>query len=257
MVLSMDQDALRNLLREQLAAYQARNSAYSVRALAKRLDLGVGTVSEVLAGKRILAQKSVLKVLDRLGVGPKERLRILAGTPHTLSYQQTQLKADQYVVLSEWYYLAILNLIRTKDFVPTSAHISKRLGISLTQATQAISRLERVKLIRIEKGKMVRVHAALQTTDGTPDAAIRKSHYQSLERARVALDEHPFGTFDLTWLTFAFAPKDLEAAKRKIREFQDAFADQFSTSKDASEVYRLSMQLFSLTLPTTPEKDKK
>lgn len=99
---------------------------------------------------------------------------------------------------------------------------------------------------------MVRTNAAIKTTDGTPNHALRKSHYDTLERVRIALDEHPFGTFDATWLTFAFSPIDMKAAQKKIREFQDEFAEQFSTHRSATEVYRLAVQLFSLTKPLIP-----
>ena len=242
----MNQNAFQTLVRAHLAESQIRNPSYSIRAFAKRLGLGFGTVSQVLAGKRELAPKSVEKVLNRLGTGPAERSKIFKTQKQKLSYE---LKADEYFILSEWHYLAILSLIRTRDFKSTAEHVSERLGISLTLAKQAIERLERTRLIRFEKGKILRTSVAISTTDGTPDAAIKKSHYQSLDRARLSLDEHPLEARDMTWLTFAFAPKDMEAAKQKIREFQDEFADQFSTSKEATEVYRLAMQLFSLTEP--------
>ena len=246
----MNQIAFQALLREQLSLSQTKNPAYSVRAFAKRLDMGLGTISEVLSGKRELSAKSVTKVLDRLGVGPADRAKILKNPrQQKLSYEQTQLQADHYFILSEWYYFAILNLIRTQNFKPTATHIAERLGISTSLAQQAIDRLLRANLIRMENKKMVRTSPAINTTDDVLNLALRKSHYQNLDRIRVALEQHPFESFDVTSLTFAFAPADLLQAKAKIREFQDEFADQFSTQKNATEVYRLAMQLFSLTVP--------
>jgi uncharacterized protein (TIGR02147 family) len=245
----MKQAALQALLRDQLSLSQAKNPAYSVRAFAKRLDIGLGTLSEVLSGKRALSLKSTLKVLDRLAVTPSERAQVLKGPKQELSYTYTQLQADHYFILSEWYYFAILSLVKTADFKSTALHVSERLGISKALAKQAIDRLIRANLLKFENKKLVRTSTAIQSTDGIPNLAIRKSHYQNLERARIALDEHPFGTFDASWLTFAFSPSDFAAAKTKIREFQDEFAEQFSTQKNASEVYRLAMQLFSLTVP--------
>ena len=242
----MDQAALLELLRDYLNRSQTKNPAYSIRAFAKRLNLGVGTVSEVLAGKRTLAPKSIHLVLDRLGASPAERSRVLRAPRQKLSFEYTQLQADQYFIVSEWHYLAILSLLRTRDFKPTALHVSQRLGISITVAKQALNRLLRVKLIRIENGKILRTNTAFQTTDGTPNLALRKSHYKALERALVALDEHPFESFDVSSMTFAFDPKDLKAAVRKIRDFQDEFADEFSTSKTATEVYQLAVQLISM-----------
>jgi uncharacterized protein (TIGR02147 family) len=165
------------------------------------------------------------------------------------------MQADEYFILSEWYYLAILNLLRTKNFKSTPEHIAERLGISKNLITQAIDRLTRTGLMKIEDGKYIRTKTALESSDGIPNLALRKSHYQTLDLARQALEHHPFESYDTTWLTFAFDPKDIEEARQKIRDFQDEFADQFSISKEATEVYRLAMQFFSLTKPQ-PEKKK-
>lgn len=245
----MDQRAFQKFISETFIQSQIRNPAYSLRAYARKLGLGFGTVSQIISGKRDLSLKSVKKVLDRLGADPVIRADILRETLTKLSYEETQLEADQYFILSEWYYLAILSLIRTRDFKSTPAHISSRLGISPALAKQAIERLLRVDLIRHEGKKLVRTKSALQTSDGKPNLALRKSHYEGLERARIALDEHPYESFDFTSLTFAFSPHDLAEAKKKIREYQDDFADRFSKNKNTTEVYRLAVQLFSLTKP--------
>jgi len=256
MIRSMNQTEFQNLLRSYLAESQIRNPSYSIRAFAKRLGLGFGTVSQVLAGKRSLAPKSIQKTLDKLGVGPVERAKIFKGPKQKLSYEYTELKADQYFVLSEWHYLGILNLIRTKDFISTAQHISERLGISPSIAKQAMDRLERIGLIQFKNGKMIRTQVALKTSDGVQNSALRKSHYQTLDRARLALDEHPYDSHDFTWLTFAFAPNQIEEARQKIRDFENEFANQFSTSKEAKEVYKLAVQLFSVTKPKPNSKSE-
>lgn len=243
----MNQTALQNLLRNELAQIQAKNPSYSIRAFAKKLDVGFGTLSQVLAGKRSLALKSAEKVLDRIGASPVDRSKVLRAPQSKPSYEYTQLQADQHFVLSEWYYLAILNLVRTKNFQSTPEHISRRLGISTNLTQQAIERLERLGLLKYEKEKLVRCKVALNTTDEVSSAAVRKSHSIGLDLARKSLDEHELHTRDFTWLTFAFDPRQMEAAKQKIREFQDEFSELFSTSKEATEVYRMALQLFSLT----------
>ena len=87
-----------------------------------------------------------------------------------------------------------------------------------------------------------------------PNGAVRKSHSINLDLAQKALDEQELTSRDFTWLTFAFDPSEMEAAKQKIREFQDEFSEQFSTSKQSTEVYRLAIQLFSLTKKQTKPK---
>ena len=256
----MNQVELQNLLRKELTLSQVKNPAYSIRAFAKKLGLGFGTLSQVLAGKRTLATKSTLKVLDRISANPLDRAKILNSKKLTPSYEYNLLQADQHFILSEWHYLAILNLLRTHDFVSTYEHIAGRLGISVALAKQAIERLERTQLIKTQNKKWVRTNLALSTTDQISSPAVRKSHAIHLELANAALETQTLDQRDFTWLTFAFDPNHMQAAKEKIREFQDEFSEQFSTSKEATEVYRMGIQLFGLTQPqktkTEPKKRK-
>jgi hypothetical protein len=102
-------------------------------AFTRRLGLGFGTVSQVLAGKRTLAPKPVNKVLDRLRIGPANRARILKVPKQKLSFEHTQLQADEYFILSEWHYLAILNhylaSLPNKHFLHDSMSIMPTLGM--------------------------------------------------------------------------------------------------------------------------------
>jgi transcriptional regulator with XRE-family HTH domain len=138
----MNELEFQKLLQQELAICQSRNSSYSIRAFSKRLKVSSGTLSQVLPGKRILAKKSVIQILDQLGASPQNRAKVLKEKKSSPMYGQTLLQADQYFVLSEWYYLAILSLVKTKDFKSTSEHVSNRLGISKAIATQALDRLE-------------------------------------------------------------------------------------------------------------------
>lgn len=249
---------LPTLLRRELSESQARNPAYSIRALARRLGIGFGTLSMVLSGKRELSAKSAAKVLDRLDASPEVRGRILARAPNSrrakpqLPYATAQLSADQYYVLSEWHYLAILNLIRTRGFESTPEHIAGRLGITVALARQSLDRLERTGLIRWQKDRLVRTRASLETTDGVRSAAVRRSHYQNLDRARVALDEVPVEERDFTWMTFAFRPDQLDAFRKRVREFQDRISEEFTMDSEATEVYRFATQFFPLSRREKP-----
>lgn len=244
---------LASYLRKEFAESQARNPAYSIRAFARKLGIGFGSLSMVLAGKRQLSPKSATRILDQLAAAPEVRTAILAQPRHSrrrpaaLPYTTTQLSSDQFYILSEWHYLAILNLIRTRDFKPDPTVIADRLGISVALVRQSLDRLERTGLVRWQKGKLIRTQASLETTDGVQSAAVRRSHYQSLDRARVALDETPVEDRDFTWMTFAFRPDQMPAFRKRVREFQDEISEEFTMDPDATEVYRFATQFFALT----------
>jgi hypothetical protein len=52
---------------------------------------------------------------------------------------------------------------------------------------------------------------------------------------------------DFTAVTVAVNPKNLSTAKELIRKFQDELCDQLEAGR-CTEVYRLSVQLFPLTV---------
>ena len=266
----LNQTEFQSYLRKVLADCQTRNPSYSVRSFAKKLGVGFGTLSMVLNGKRSLSPKTISKIIEKLDIDPKgkqELVKRIAGIAQgdisvnkpTLAYEFTQLKADQHFVLSEWYYLAILSLIRTRDFQSTPQHISERLGISPALAKQATDRLERLGLIVKTAGVWKRTANALNTTDEVKSSALRKSHQINLNLAAKSLDEDELETRDFTWQTCALDPSQLPAAKKKIRNFLDEFGQEFSTSKQATEVYRFSTQLFALSKPLSysQKKEKK
>lgn len=255
----MNQIEFQNLLRMRLGEKQAKNPSYSIRAFAKTLGMGSGSLSQILAGKRSLTAKSIQRVLDLVHANPIERSKVSKIAEKPL-FAQTLLKADQYFILSEWYYLAILNLIRTQDFKSEPAHIGKRLGIDRQLVKQALDRLERSGLIKIAQGKITRTEKAITSSDGEVNLAIRKSHYETLDRARHSMESHPFESFDTSYITFAFEQAQMKEATQKIRQFEQEFGDQFSTSKKADQVYRLAVQFFSLSNPepqTLKSKEKR
>ena len=226
----MNQKEFQTLLRQELAASKIKNQAYSIRAFAKKLGVSSGTLSQVLAGKRILAKKSVTSILNRLGASPLVQSKILKEPKTNSNPLATLLAADQHFVLSEWYYLAILSLVRTKNFQPTPEHISARLGISKAVAKQAIERLERLNLLKRENGKLIRTQHAFKSSDGTSNGAIRKAHVDTIELAKKSMNEHPFDSADFSFITFSFHSDHLIEAKNKIREFQSEFLEQFSNA---------------------------
>ena len=45
-------------------------------------------------------------------------------------------------------------------------------------------------------------------------------------------------------------------AKKRIREMQNEFSEEFSTSTNANEVYRMGIQFFGLTKTKQTKKEK-
>lgn len=243
---------------------QSKNPAFSLRAFAKRLGVSPSTISMVLSGNRTVSVRLARRLCDRLLLDPTERNSILKQFPDRGHYKNQnregisggavlgsvlKLSSDQFRLMSEWYYFAILSLIKTHDFRSDPVWIAKRLGIASKKARNAIEVMRRLGILAVNsEGALIRTAQQIRTTDDVADVSLRKSHYQSLELARESLERDPIDLRDLTYLTLPVDPSVLPEAKQRIREFLREM-DEFLTSRSLSlsEVYRVGVQFFPLT----------
>lgn len=248
----IEQAAFQRKLYEKWLEIRSKNPAYSLRAFASKLDLNSGTLSSILNGKRKISKKTALRILDRLNLAPDERAEYLAVFSREDVSQEPkvtylQISSDQFRVISEWFHFALLSLLLTDDFKPNVAWIARRLGVSVREVRSAIQRLVRLGLlVQNKNGSFSRGSPRYETTDDLANISVRKSHFETLELARKALEQVPIEFRDFTTVTMAVDPSKISEAKKRIRAFQDSLSDLMESGK-RTEVYRLSMELFPLT----------
>ncbi len=237
-------------LEEEFEGRRRKNRRYSLRAFAAHLDLPPGRLSEYLSEKRRLTLPVIEKIADRLKLSMEDRARLLAGAAGVSAnaiLNRSSLSADEFTLISEWHYLAILSLFHTADLNSTPNGIAKRLGISLTTSKDALERLKRLGLAEHKKGRWFRTKGPFRTESKVPSVAIRKAHRQALEKAVEAIDGVPMPMRDLSFTTFAIDVSKLALAKRLIQQFHGAM-EQLLEVGIRSEVYNLSVQLVPLTV---------
>lgn len=268
---------IQDRLRQRMLEAKAKNVHVSVRGLAKQLKLPAGTVSLVLLGKRRLSLKLAMRFAEALYFDPMERARLEAAfskdkkTPRkpkgaSLNLFETEekfkpdalkLSADQFHVMKDWYYFAILNLTYTDGFNNDPEWIASRLNLKVEQVSEAIDRLIRLGLLKTDiQGKLKRTHKILNTSDQIQNLSLRYSHYQNLELAKISLDQNELNERDFTWLTVPVDFTRMSEMKIMIREFQDQFLEKFGEEKRANEVVRVAVQLFPLTAVAKKENKK-
>jgi uncharacterized protein (TIGR02147 family) len=252
------QSTIQNMLRTTLVERQAKNPAFSLRSFAKKLGMSASAVSEILAGKRRVSIKLAGRILDRLAIAPDEREQVMqkfatnakragasAHAPTNTNY--TQLSADHFHAVSDWYHFAILSLMETKIFKDDPVWIAERLGIRLSDAAQALERMQRLGMIRFDKnGQKQPSSSSFESPDEVANLALRKAHQQNLELAARSLEEDSVEVRDVTSMTMSIDPSKLKEAKRMIRDFQDRVSELLE-SGEKSEVYKINIQLFPLT----------
>lgn len=241
-------------LMDQFAQKKARNPSYSLRAFARDLGISPTCLSEVLAKKRDLSKRNVLRISDRMALSPKQTNSLLAQAGLKADKQLEkeeffQLSEDTFKVISDWYYFAIIDLCKLKHQSADVNTIAKRLGISKVEAKNAIARLKRLELLEERDGILTATAANLSTTRDITSSAIRKYHKQNLQLADRSIEIDPVDLREFSSITIPADLARLREAKDMIMEFKRKLA-RFLETSNSTEVYTLAIQLFPVSRST-------
>lgn len=252
----LEQVSLQSYLREEFIRAKSRNSAYSLRAFARRLKISPPALSEILAGKRRVSKKMAERLLQQLCTAPDLSNELLSrfnrNEPEDIKAPSSvkgfsQIDMDVYSLIADWKSYAVMTLSETTGFRSEAAWIAKRLQANEKEIREIIARLLRLGLLKVnDSDQFVTTGAQLSSSDNIANLSVRKSHFENLELAKTVLEEMPIERRDFTALTLAFDPGKLPQAKKLIREFLNQFSS-IMESTEKKEVYRFALQLFPLS----------
>jgi uncharacterized protein (TIGR02147 family) len=245
---------LQGLITHRFEEIRSRNSSFSLRAFAKNLGLSPASLSQILSGKRPLTLTTAKKICDSLALSPSEEQQVLLSLlsasgkdPENGQSSIAMLEVDRFKIISDWYHFAILSLTEIPKSRPDPKWVAKRLGISATNAEDAILRLKRLGLLEIQGNSWHQCSQPLSVSSPVPSSAIRKYHHQILEKASQSLDVDPVEKREFGAMTLAINPKKLPLAKAMIREFRTNLCQVLEEGPKA-RVYTLSVQLFPIDI---------
>ncbi|MGZ3692749.1 MAG: TIGR02147 family protein [Bdellovibrionota bacterium] len=247
-------------LQKEFTDRSRKNPRFSLRSFAKLLEMDASSVSQILAGKRKISPKIVEKVSERLSIPPTTKAQLLSSLPKKKSEASTQapafqLSADAFAVVADWYHYAILELTFTENFSSSPKWIAKKLGISATEASVAIERLERLELLERKDGQLVKTEAFLTNySEGQTGSALKELQRQLLQKALNAIDLVPQEKKDITSITMAVNPANLPEAKLRIKKFRRELC-AFLEEGPRTHVYNLGVQLYPISDSTTSAED--
>jgi len=265
-------DDFKTFLKRELEQRMNRNPRYSLRAFAKDLQVAPALMSDILNGKRGLSRASATLLAKKLGLTPTEtsvfcdlveskharsktqrhqatlRLREQASQGIVLKF--LTLDQEKFNVLSDWYHLAILELMKTPTFKNDPKWIANRLALAPHQVTSAFERMESLGLIqRLDNGCVSPASENVQTPDGISSQAMKNHHEQFMRKATDALYTQNIDERDFRGLTIKCKKRDVAKVREKIKEFLIKLDAELSEDDTADEVYQLSTQFFCLTQP--------
>lgn len=247
------QTEIRYLLQQELTRRISQNPRYSLRAFAKALRMSPATLSLILSGKHKLTKKRLETVATVLALAPDQvdDLRDFKNSELKDSADDSTMykfvTMDMFAVMSDWYHFAILSLMELPSATIEPAWISKKLGISVNEARIAVERLQRMDLLVKVKGKWKQGSLPLRLDNIKSNLAARRFQKQLLLKAVDSLENDTQELRDITSMTFAMNPEDLEWASKKISAFRRRLTEELEKKGSPKAVYNLTVQLCPVT----------
>lgn len=242
-------------LKEELSLKQRGNPQYSLRAFARDLDVHPGTMGQIIKGLRPLPFKDAPNVVTKLRLGPKDRTLFMESLLRKKTNidlikiseeERFMLDESYYKVIAEWEHYAVLDLYDLDEFRPTLHEICSRLGIMENRAEVVVNNLLTAGLLKLQDGKLQRVHSSIRTTEDIRSQALRDSHVETMKMGIYKIDEIDVELRDFSATTVALDLEKLPEAKTIIREFRQKMEGLLRDGKK-TEVYQLAIQFYPLT----------
>lgn len=265
---TLDFDSIAELLNAEFMQRKHRNQAYSLRAFARDLDVNLASLSSVMRGKQGLSEKAVSAIAQNLKLKASERefvkdlvlcasarnprVRELARERIEEARKQRRLrplKDEEFRVIADWYHAAILELTQVVGFDPSADWIAGQLGIEESEAVAALSRLERLGLLRRSQGTWVAAPEAYDAYADRPTAATRKFLRQVIGLSLTSLFEDPLEERETLGMIVALPRSRLPEFRAEMRKFVSDFWLRIENEpKDG---------LYALGLQLSPVKNRK
>jgi len=240
----------RQKILDRLNEKKTKNSNFSVRLLAKKVNMNSGSLSSYLKGKRGLNLEITRSLMETLGFAPHEISECLSISLSAVQQDRAKIIVPAKTItdprqlrsVSSLESFAVLSAIEMLKEDATEPHILQKTGLSKTRAETLLTDLQDAGLIEFRETHFIRTYRRINTPDDEPNEAANRVNSDAVERAREAL-KHPVTDRDITTVVMPSNPKKLQEAKLLIRDFQDRMMALLE-DEHQSEVLVLAVQLY-------------
>jgi len=154
-----------------------------------------------------------------------------------------------FTLISNWYCIAIREMVRLDEFFEDPNWISKRMNFKVTptEVSKAIDMLLQAGLLRRDKNNNLKIaEGRFHTKNDFASEAIKRYHEASLDNARLAIRNLPVEQREITASVLTMSCENIPKAKELIREFKDRFCRLLEEDK-GSGTFQIQIQFFPLT----------
>ena len=262
----------RELIKDYYDAKKSENPSFSYQVFAQRSGFKAKTyLLDIISGKRPLSKKSLLNVATAMGLKKREtdyfetlvnfnnsksskekeyyfeRLKSLAGRTGA-----QKITSNQYDYFSQWYHVAIRELVTMKGFKGNYKTLAKKLNPRITpkQAKDSVQLLLRLGMIqKMASGTFKQKDPQISTGDELYSLAVLKHQQETLKLANEALERIPVENRDISTVTAGISYKCFGVVKQEIQLFRKRLLSIIEEDQGVDVVYQINFQLFPLTRP--------
>lgn len=272
------------IIKSSLEKIQKANPAFSMRALAKKLEMSPGFLSKAINGKRVFPAEKIESLCHFLQVDNITRseleLSIALGAIDN-KYQEQVLKkyseakangsrfeelgTGDYWILEKWYRWMVFFLLQVQHFQENPQLIADEIGVKQKTVDETIIGL-------VEKGFIVQRAFHYEPTKKSIRFPATRVHPVSrsinddmLQLARKELNEkrtqEDFDRRMMTFLTFSANEEKMKEFRDRYRRFVFGLIDEMC-GEDTREshphdvVYQVSYQIFPVTKKIAKDQKK-
>lgn len=260
------QQKIIDLINREYSNLKSKRSSYSLRQFAKKIHIQTPALSEILSGKRKLTSRAAKNILNGLSIPENEIIDLVSPIEkdesnakskkkkifntakilnENLSLSRKELLQEEFKIISDWWYFAILSLSELKGTLYNAKWIAQRIGITETQASNALDTLLKMNMIKKNHNFLESTGSFFETTAQIADEAVQKNHQQGLKLAEKSLLQDPVDLREFDAVTLSINSERMAEAKELIYSFRNQICKLLSEGSK-TDVYRLQVQLFPI-----------
>lgn len=266
----------RTFLSDSLQHIQSKNSKYSATAYVRQAGFGEnsrGYFNLIMNGKRNLSSSTILGFARTLKLNEKETFHF----ENLVHYNQAttekekvlyferinknmkgktsaafELLKSQYNYFSNWYMLAIRELVSNADFKEDYEYISKRLRnkVSKKEIIESINDLLKLGLLkRNQAGIIEQSEEFINFTDTSMNYTVANAlHTQFLDKAKESLREDAYENRSASCVVIATDSENFHKIREEIKAFREQILNKYGTNNARVDcVLNLGIQLNHIT----------
>lgn len=254
----------RGILKEIFEARTLKNPSYSISAFSRDAGYKSYHISDILRGKYNLSPKSALKIASNLKMNdslcseflclveiefakdPIKKNLALKKLSQLKSFSKKTVLQNEFNLISEWYYFAIIELVRQNPINLDFKSISKKLDISINQAEIALNQLTNLGIINIKNNRYsVDYELVKVNSSNAPSDSIRKYHKTMIKKGLEAIEDFEVSERSLSSFNLLLEEKEYENLRSELNEYVRKYIHKIQINKEKNaKLYALNFQLF-------------